>query len=73
MKTIAIRDEVYELLSRMKKDKESFSDVILRILEERRRMSIDVFGKYAGILRESDILDVVMRERGSFKVREFDF
>jgi len=73
MKTIAVRDEVYEQLSRLKKDKESFSDVILRVINEKRKNSIEIFEKYAGSIEDSDILDFVMKERKRFRVREFDF
>ncbi|MEM1558259.1 MAG: antitoxin VapB family protein [Thermoproteota archaeon] len=73
MKTIAIRDEVYELLARMKGEKESFSDVILRIISERSRKSLEVLRKYAGSLEEGDLLKIVLEERKSFRMREFDF
>ncbi len=72
MKNIVIRDDVYELLSKMKKDKESFSDVILRLIEERKSKSIEVLKKYAGSLKESDVLDIILEERKSFRMREFD-
>lgn len=72
MKNIVIRDEVYEMLSRMKGEKESFSDVILRMMLERRNRSLEVLRKYAGSLEGSDILDIVLKERKSFRMREFD-
>lgn len=34
-KTITISDEAYEALSRLKRDKESFTDVILRLAKSR--------------------------------------
>ncbi|MCS7138662.1 MAG: antitoxin VapB family protein [Crenarchaeota archaeon] len=34
-KTITISDEAYEALSRLKRDKESFTDVILRLTRNR--------------------------------------
>lgn len=72
MKNIVLRDEVYEMLSRIKREKESFSDVILRMILERRNRSLEVLRKYAGSLRESDMIDIVLKERKSFRMREFD-
>lgn len=67
-----VRDEIYEMLSKLKKGRESFSDVIYRIIKERENKSLEFFEKYAGALSESDIFEIVMRERKSIKVREFD-
>ncbi len=72
MKTIMVRDEIYEMLSKMKRKGESFSDVIYRIIMERKKKSLEFFEKYAGALSESDLLEIVMEERKSLKVREFD-
>lgn len=70
MKNIFIRDEVYEKLQRLKRGKESFSDVIMRLIEG--RTEVDVLDKYAGKLAESQISDLVAEERKKSKVREFD-
>jgi predicted CopG family antitoxin len=72
MKNIVVRDEVYEMLSRMKGEKESFSDVILRMMLEKRSRSLEVLRKYAGSLKGSDMLDIVLEERKNFRMREFD-
>ncbi|MCX8189217.1 MAG: antitoxin VapB family protein [Nitrososphaeria archaeon] len=72
MKNIVIRDEVYELLSKMKKEKESFSDVILRLIEERKNRSFEVLKKYAGSLKGSNVLDIILEERKNFRMRELD-
>lgn len=72
MKNVVLRDEVYEMLSRMKGEKESFSDVILRMMLERRSRSLEVLRKYAGSLKESNMIDMVLKERKSFRMREFD-
>ncbi len=72
MKNISIRDEVYELLLEMKREDESFSDVILRLIEERKNRSLEVFKKYAGSLKESDIFNLVLKERRKFRMREVD-
>ncbi|MHA1649033.1 MAG: antitoxin VapB family protein [Candidatus Helarchaeota archaeon] len=43
-KTIAVSDEVYELLSKLKLPKESFSDVIKRIIKRGGKL-MDIAGK----------------------------
>ena len=53
-KTIAVSDEVYELLSKLKLPKESFSDVIKRIIKRGRKL-MDVAGKKT-ITREKWIM-----------------
>lgn len=63
MKNTVVRDEVCEMLSRMKGEKESFSDVILRMIMERRSRSLEVLKKYAGSLKESDL-----KEEGSLSL-----
>jgi len=72
MKNIMVRDEVYEKLQRMKKGKESFSDVILRLIEERKRKGIEILEKYAGKLADEELERVVTEERKKFRVRNFD-
>ena len=52
MKTISIRDEVYNKLVEMKEEGESFSDVIEKLLK-RKNTNIK---KYFGALRDSEIL-----------------
>ncbi len=44
-KTIMVSDDVYEALKREKKPKESFSDVIRRLLQERRPEISELAGK----------------------------
>ncbi|MEM0010746.1 MAG: antitoxin VapB family protein [Fervidicoccaceae archaeon] len=69
MKTLTIREEVYEKLVKLKKEGESFSDLLERILEERRPSLRD----FAGILKDSEWLDELDKEilesRRSIKVR----
>ncbi len=72
MKNIMVRDEVYEKLQRMKKGKESFSDVILRLIDQRRRSGVEILEKYAGSLSEDELERIVMEERKRFRVRQFD-
>lgn len=68
MKTIIVRDEVYELLRRMKRGGESFSDVILRLAK--RRGGKEVLERYAGSLANSELPEFVLKER--LRLREFD-
>lgn len=70
MKNIFVRDEVYEKLQKLKRGKESFSDVIMRLIEG--RTEVDVLDKYAGKLADSQISDLVAEERKKLKVRDFD-
>ena len=57
MKTISIRDEIYNKLVEMKEEGESFSDVIEKLLK-RKRTDIR---KYFGVLRDSEVLDEIER------------
>ncbi len=72
MKNISLRDEVYEELSRLKREGESFSDVILRLLRKNRERSLEILRRYAGKLKDSGIEEIIMGERARFRVRDFD-
>ena len=72
MKNIMVRDEVNEKLQKMKRGKESFSDVILRLIEKQRTKGVEVLEKYAGKLEDGELEKVVMGERRKFRVRRFD-
>ncbi|WP_457555656.1 antitoxin VapB family protein [Candidatus Pyrohabitans sp.] len=72
MKTIMVRDEVYRALSKMKREGESFSSVIERLIAGKRDRALEVLERYAGSLKETDLLDLIMEERKRFTVREFD-
>ena len=69
MKTITIRDELYEKLVKLKREGESFSDVIERLLN-RPKVSIRFF---AGKLKDSESLryleDTWLEFRRSARVR----
>jgi predicted CopG family antitoxin len=54
-KTISIREDVYDLLKNLKKENESFSDVIGR-LTKRRKSDI---GEYFGVLKDSKVLEEI--------------
>ena len=63
-KTISIRDDVYNLLKGARRDEESFSDVIERLLKKEK---IDL-SEYFGALKDSPLLDKL--EEDSKKIRE---
>jgi len=56
MKTITIRDETYEKLARLKRNGESFSDVIERLIEQK---DFDI-SRYFGILKDSKVLEKIL-------------
>lgn len=72
VKNVSLRDEVYEELSRLKREGESFSDVILRLLRKNRDRSLEILRRYAGKLKDSDIEEIVMEERARFRVKDSD-
>lgn len=64
-KTISIRDDTYDLLKNVKREGESFSDTIDRLLEkEKRDLSV-----YFGALENDGILEGL--EEDFRKTREF--
>jgi len=69
IKTIAVNDEVYRTLRKVKKDDESFSDLIGRLLTTG---GVSLKG-YFGILKDSDCLEGIEEHsraiRSSAKVR----
>ncbi len=63
IKTISIRDDVYELLKESMRENEDFSDVIGRLLKkEKPNLSI-----FFGALKNSELLDEI--EEDSKKIR----
>ena len=64
MKTISIRDDVYKNLKNAKREGESFSEVIERLLEK-KNLNIE---SYFGVLKGNPILDEL--EELSKKMRE---
>ncbi len=62
-KTISISDDVYKLLKDARRDEESFSDVIKRLL---RRDKTDL-SEYFGALKDNPLLDEL--EEDSRKIR----
>ena len=70
MKTISIRDDIYERLLRLKEEGESFSDVIEKLLEKKGFSLEDYFG----CLKDSPALDKIaeysrrIRESARFRI-----
>jgi len=68
MKTISIRDDVYKKLAEMKDERESFSDVIEKLLK-RKNTNIK---KYFGVLKDGEVLDEIERCLAEVKILPFD-
>ncbi|KYH36438.1 MAG: antitoxin [Candidatus Bathyarchaeota archaeon B24] len=65
MKTLSIRDDVYEKLRRLKREGESFSDVIDRLIAREKTSLRFFFGKLKG----SELLESMEQEVLSFRRR----
>ena len=52
-KTISIRDDVYNLIKNLKRENESFSDVIGKLARKRKTN----ISEYFGVLKESKVLN----------------
>ncbi len=63
MKTITIRDDTYEKLTRLKRNGESFSDVIERLIEQK---DFDI-SRYFGILKDSEVLEKILEYSKGFR------
>lgn len=64
VKTISIRDDIYEKLRNARREGESFSDAIDRLLKRDRAD----LSKYFGVLKNSELLDRL--EEDSREMRE---
>ncbi len=62
-KTISIREEVYDLLKSIKRENESFSDVIGKLAKKKK----PDLSEYFGVLKDSKVMDEV--EEDSKKIR----
>ncbi len=54
-KTISIRDEVYDILKSLKRENESFSDVIGKLAKKRK----SDLSQYFGVLKDSRVLNEI--------------
>lgn len=74
-KLIALSDEAYKELHRLKAKKESFSTVVLNLIGRKKRKSLlDFAGKWPGEKEHmADVFDEILKERHSYKMRKVDF
>jgi predicted CopG family antitoxin len=73
-KIISITDEAYIRLSNLKKGKESFTDVVLKLTEkEKKRSLLDFAGAWKGEKEEmTRIFDEIKKERENIKTRDIE-
>jgi predicted CopG family antitoxin len=71
-RVISISDDAYDSLAQLKKNKDSFSKVILRLTKNAKKVSLLEFaGKWKGDKKETDkILRDLVQERGKAKLRK---
>ncbi|BFI73684.1 antitoxin [Nanoarchaeota archaeon] len=72
MRTIMIRDEVYEKLRKLKRKGESFSDLIERLIKLRKKRENKVkklLEKYAGTLEDDELVKIIEEERKKFYIK----
>ncbi|MEM2473071.1 MAG: antitoxin VapB family protein [Candidatus Bathyarchaeia archaeon] len=69
VKTITIRDDVYEELAKLKKDRESFSEVILRILKGKKINLLNFYGIFNDKELWLNIEREIMKERKKAVIR----
>jgi len=72
-KVISLSNRAYEVLSSLKKGKESFSDVVLKLSKREKKKSLVV---YSGRWKGDDITEVfatVSKERKNSRSREVKF
>ncbi|MDP3105999.1 MAG: antitoxin VapB family protein [Candidatus Methanoperedens sp.] len=62
-KTISIREEVYDVLKSLKRENESFSDVIGKLTKKRK----SDLREYFGVLKDSKVLNEI--EEDTRKIR----
>jgi len=75
VKPVSLSNEAYEVLSSMKKENESFSDVVVRLSFEHKKSNImKFFGKWPSDKKElSKIKEKIYEDRKKFKLREVSF
>ena len=75
VKVISLSEVAYKELKEKKKEEESFSDVVLRLIEKNKRTNLlDFFGKWPGDKKELDKIEkMIYNDRKKFKTREVKF
>jgi len=73
-KIVSLSNIAYQELKMIKKEGESFSDVVLRLVAA-KKISLDkIFGKWPGTTRELDnISKMIEEDRKKFKLHEVKF
>jgi len=69
VKTITIKDDVYEELIKLKKDRESFSEVIMRILKGKKISLLDFYGVFSDKELWLNIEKEIIEERKKALIR----
>jgi len=73
-KTISLSDRAYTYLKTMKKPGESFSDVVISLIERKKKPSIEkLFGVWKGDKKVEKIYNEILELRHKSKVRTVDF
>ena len=74
-KVVSLSDEAYHGLKGIMAPGESFTGVVLRIVEkEKKKPLLDFFGKWPGNKGELDVIKKTLaRDRKNFKTREVKF
>ncbi|MGI0135067.1 MAG: antitoxin VapB family protein [Candidatus Micrarchaeaceae archaeon] len=74
-KVIALSDEAYRELQKMKSKKESFSTAVLKLVAKKRRRSLlDFAGKWPGDTKLFDkVFEDILEGRSSHKMRKVGF
>ena len=67
-KTVSLRESAYKKLKSMKREGESFSDVVERVSEEKEQDLKQFSGAYPEI---GEVKEQLKKERKEFKMREF--
>ncbi len=68
-KTISIREDVYNILTSLKKEGESFSDVIYKLTKKRKPNLRDYFGVLKDSKAINDIEEDIKKMRDSARLR----
>lgn len=69
VKTITIKDEVYKALAELKREGESFSDIIMRIINRKTVNLLSFYGAFADKDLWDKIEEEIMKERRKTLIR----
>ena len=72
-KTVALSDEAYTTLDAIRGEKESFSKVVIRLVQERSPSLTDLKGIWKQDKHVQPIFDHIAKERRGYKLREVKF